>query len=99
MMIRCRSHALLAVSLLVLVSGCDDSSDSVHEVVVYTSVDEVFARPVAKRFQEETGIRVRLVPDTEETKSTGLLNRLILEKDRPRADVFWSGDPIRAARV
>jgi iron(III) transport system substrate-binding protein len=68
-----------------------------HEVVVYTSVDEVFARPVAERFEQDTGIKVRLVPDTEETKSTGLLNRLIAEKKRPQADVFWSGDPVRAA--
>jgi iron(III) transport system substrate-binding protein len=66
-------------------------------VVVYTSVDEVFARPIAERFERSTGVRVRLVPDTEETKSTGLVNRLIAEKERPRADVFWSGDPVRAA--
>ncbi len=68
-----------------------------EEVVVYTSIDDVFARPIAKVFEQETGITVKLVTDTEETKSTGLLNRLIAEKDRPRADVFWSGDPIRAA--
>jgi len=68
-----------------------------NEVVVYTSVDDVFARPVTEKFEHETGIKVRLVTDTEETKSTGLLNRLIAEKKRPRADVFWSGDPIRAA--
>ncbi|RLA18924.1 MAG: iron ABC transporter substrate-binding protein [Gammaproteobacteria bacterium] len=67
------------------------------EVVVYTSVDDVFARPISEQFERETGIKVRLVTDTEETKSTGLLNRLIAEKKRPRADVFWSGDPIRAA--
>jgi len=64
---------------------------------VYTSVDDIFARPVATRFEQATGIKVRLVPDTEETKSTGLLNRLLAEKDRPQADVFWSGDPVRAA--
>ena len=40
---------------------------------------------------------MKLVPDTEETKSTGLLNRLIAEAGRPQADVFWSGDPVRAA--
>jgi iron(III) transport system substrate-binding protein len=68
-----------------------------NEVVVYTSVDDVFARPIAEKFEKETGIKVKLVTDTEETKSTGLLNRLIAEKKRPRADVFWSGDPIRAA--
>lgn len=68
-----------------------------QEVVVYTSIDDVFARPVMADFEKRTGIKVKLVPDTEETKSTGLLNRLIAEKNRPQADVFWSGDPIRAA--
>ncbi|MBL7716618.1 MAG: extracellular solute-binding protein [Bdellovibrionales bacterium] len=67
------------------------------QVIVYTSVDDVFARPVVSKFQEKTGIQVKLVPDTEETKSTGLLNRLMTEKIRPQADVFWSGDPVRAA--
>lgn len=91
----------LGVVLSAAVSGCKDrggerSSGGGGEVVVYTSVDDVFARPLAERFEKETGIAVRLVPDTEETKSTGLLNRLIAEKDRPVADVFYSGDPMRA---
>jgi len=78
--------------------GCSNSKTADKgKVVVYTSVDEVFAQPICKQFEAETGIKVELVPDTEETKSTGLLNRLIAEKDRPRADVFWSGDPVRAA--
>lgn len=81
--------------------GCSESKPSSDsgKVVVYSSVDEVFAEPICKQFEEETGIVVELVPDTEETKSTGLLNRLIAEKDRPRADVFWSGDPVRAANL
>jgi len=83
--------------LLVITTTCQSSETSNQEVVVYTSVDAVFARPIAEAFQEETGIKVQLVPDTEETKSTGLLNRLIAEKERPQADVFWSGDPLRAA--
>jgi iron(III) transport system substrate-binding protein len=66
------------------------------EVVVYTSVDDIFARPIAEQFENQTGIEVKLVPDTEEAKSTGLVNRLIAEKKRPQCDVFWSGDPIRA---
>ena len=80
-------------------SGCEDRSESTSRapVVVYTSVDDVFARPIAQRFEQETGVKVLLVPDTEETKSAGLLNRLIAEKNRPQADVFWSGDPVRAA--
>lgn len=86
----------LAVCLALV--GCSDRGASEQRVVViYSSVDEVFARPIVEQFQRETGIDARLVPDTEETKSTGLLNRLIAERERPRADVFWSGDPVRAA--
>ncbi len=90
------------VSLLVLVilqTGCTktNSDNSPGKVVVYTSVDEVFAEPICRQFERDTGIQVDLMPDTEETKSTGLVNRLIAEKARPQADVFWSGDPVRTA--
>ena len=87
---------LLCLSAVFFLSGCGENRQK-QEVVVYTSVDDIFARPVAKRFEEATGIRVKLVTDTEETKSTGLVNRLLAEKERPVADVFWSGDPVRAA--
>jgi iron(III) transport system substrate-binding protein len=90
---------LAILTLAAAFCGCaksQSSSDS-KRVVVYSSVDEVFAEPICRRFEQESGIKVDLVPDTEETKSTGLLNRLIAEKERPRADVFWSGDPVRAA--
>ena len=87
---------LAGVAIAAGLTGCSGPQSS-QKVVVYTSVDEVFAEPICKQFEQETGIKVELVPDTEETKSTGLLNRLIAEKERPRADVFWSGDPVRAA--
>lgn len=99
-----RRRAVLVLAGWALVAGCGPDAPPEERravpagpVIVYSSVDDVFARPIAQRFQEETGIEVRLVPDTEETKSAGLLNRLIAEKGRPRADVFWSGDPVRAA--
>jgi iron(III) transport system substrate-binding protein len=66
-----------------------------REVVVYTSVDQVFSEPILRAFEREAGIKVRAVFDTEETKSTGVLNRLITEGENPQADVFWSGDPVR----
>ncbi|MBA2562395.1 MAG: substrate-binding domain-containing protein, partial [Chitinophagaceae bacterium] len=69
---------------------------SKNELVVYTSVDQVFSEPVLKEFEKQTGIKVNTVFDTEETKSTGVLNRLISEKNNPQCDVFWSGDPMRA---
>ena len=55
----------------------------------------MFSEPVLRAFERESGIRVRAVFDTEETKSTGVLNRLIAEASHPQADVFWSGDPVR----
>jgi iron(III) transport system substrate-binding protein len=63
--------------------------------VVYTSVDQVFSEPILRAFERESSIKVRAVFDTEETKSTGVLNRLIAEGENPQADVFWSGDPVR----
>lgn len=90
-------RSLLSLLVFLTIAGCDSPEKAANSVVVYSSVDDVFARPVCERFEQETGIRVDLVPDTEETKSTGLLNRLMAEKARPQADVFWSGDPVRAA--
>ena len=75
-----------------LLQGCRQNPD---EVVVYTTVDQVFSEPVLKEFEKQTGIRIKALYDTEETKSTGVLNRLIAEKDNPQCDVFWSGDPAR----
>jgi iron(III) transport system substrate-binding protein len=94
-----RSLLLGSALFLIGLTGCSWTSGTggTEAVVVYTSVDDVFARPICDAFQRETGIQVLLVPDTEETKSTGLLNRLIAEKQRPQCDVFWSGDPLRAA--
>ena len=66
-----------------------------REVVIYTSVDQVFSEPAFREFEASSGVRVRAVFDTEETKSTGVLNRLVAEAANPQADVFWSGDPVR----
>jgi iron(III) transport system substrate-binding protein len=90
-------HLILILLAAAGLTGCKPGDKPSNTVVVYTSVDDVFARPVCEQFQKQIGIEVKLVPDTEETKSTGLLNRLIAEKNRPQADVFWSGDPVRAA--
>jgi iron(III) transport system substrate-binding protein len=67
-----------------------------QSLVVYVSHDEVFSEPILKDFERETGIRVRAVYDTEETKSTGAMNRLIAEQNNPQADVYWANEPIRA---
>jgi hypothetical protein len=88
-------RAGLGAALAALALGGAGCGSRGEEVVVYTSVDQVFSEPVFRAFERDSGIRVRAVFDTEETKSTGVLNRLIAEADHPQADVFWSGDPVR----
>lgn len=86
------SHAVITA---LAVCGACGSSSVAPEVVVYTAVDQVFSEPVFRAFEAQSKVRVRAVYDTEETKSTGVLNRLIAEASNPQADVFWSGDPVR----
>ncbi|MCW8130478.1 MAG: extracellular solute-binding protein [Planctomycetota bacterium] len=63
-----------------------------HGVVVYTSVDSEFAKPLAERFERATGIPVVLRTDSEISKTTGMLGRLRELKDRPDGDVFWNSE-------
>ena len=83
------------LSIIILVLTILSCSNNENYVVVYTTVDQVFSEPILNDFEKETGITVKSVFDAEETKSTGVLNRLIAEKDNPQCDVFWSGDPVR----
>jgi len=62
------------------------------EVVVYTSLDQVYSEPILKAFEKKTGIKVKALYDVEAAKTVGLVNRLIAEKDRPKADVFWNSE-------
>lgn len=71
-------------------SSC--SKDESETVVLYVSADEHLARQVTDAFEKETGIRVKMVGDTEVKKTAGLVERIISEKDHPQADVFWSSE-------
>ena len=85
---------VLTLFSLLFTVGCGQKDS--NEVVVYASEDQVFSEPILKDFESYTGIRVMAVFDTEETKSTGVMNRLIAEKGNPQADVYWANEPIRA---
>jgi iron(III) transport system substrate-binding protein len=79
-------------------AGCraaEQSQRPERSVTIYVSTDRVFSEPVLRAYEQRTGVRVNTVYDTEETKSTGLANRLIAESARPQADVFWSNEPVR----
>lgn len=83
---------LAALAFLFLAGQGTVMGSGTRAVVVYTSVDQVYSEPVFRDFENATGIRVLPVYDVEATKTTGLVNRLIAEKGRPQADVFWSGE-------
>ncbi|MBM4030587.1 MAG: ABC transporter substrate-binding protein [Planctomycetes bacterium] len=61
-------------------------------LVVYCAHDAVYSEKILRDFERETGIPVTPVFDTEATKSLGLIERLIREKDAPRCDVFWNNE-------
>lgn len=80
------------------VAGCrseEPARPAARTVTVYVSTDRVFSEPVLREYEKRSSVEVNAVYDTEETKSTGLANRLLAEKARPQADVFWSNEPVR----
>jgi iron(III) transport system substrate-binding protein len=94
---------LATLGTLLLAAACGGRTDapagSVSEgtptVTIYVSTDRVFSEPVLREYERRSSVKVNAIYDTEETKSTGLANRLLAERARPQADVFWSNEPIR----
>jgi iron(III) transport system substrate-binding protein len=83
------TSSLLAITLLI---GCTNFDGNEKKVTVYVSADEQIAREIFSAFTEQTDISVDWVGDTESSKNTMLVQRLIREKNRPIADVFWSSE-------
>jgi iron(III) transport system substrate-binding protein len=73
--------------------SCDQKSGpSAATVVLYTSIDQPVAEQIVDAFRQSTGIDVRVVTDTEATKSIGLAERLRAEKINPVAHVWWGNE-------
>jgi iron(III) transport system substrate-binding protein len=79
--------------ILVALTVC--SCQRASEVVVYCALDQVYSEPILRDFEQQTGIRVKPRFDLEATKTTGLVNLLLSEKDRPRCDVFWNNEMLQ----
>ena len=91
----------VALALLVgqvLYCGCGGRGQQ-PTVVVYTTHDQIYSEPVFRRFEEKTGVRVKVVYDTEATKTVGLANRLAAEARNPQCDVFWNNEVTRTVIV
>ena len=85
--ILCVSVSLWFICLL---SGCQSTPRSSNRVVLYCSVDDVYARPIIAELEKKTGLQIEALYDVEAAKTAGLANRIRAEKSRPRGDVFWS---------
>ena len=83
-------NILLTILILCVLAGCTKTDQK--EVVIYTSVDQIFSEPILSDFEKNTGIKVKAVYDVEASKTVGLVNRLLAEKEHPRCDVFWNSE-------
>jgi iron(III) transport system substrate-binding protein len=79
--------------------ACSSGEPGERAVVVYTSVDRIFAEELFAAFEKDTGIRVQPLYDTESNKTLGLIQRLRAERSRPQCDVWWSGEAMRTAQI
>lgn len=97
-----RMAAAMVVAVIVLGvaagrRGC--TTDTRDTVVIYVAHDEMYSRPILDEFERETGLRVLAQYDTEASKTTGLVNRILAERSRPRADVFWNNEVAQTIRL
>lgn len=68
-------------------------------VILYAAQDQVYAEPILRDFERETGVRVRTVFDSEAAKTVALANRLLAERGRPQCDVFWGNEELRTRQL
>jgi iron(III) transport system substrate-binding protein len=92
-----RSAVLLPVLAAVVLAGVwlsllPSSGTDLKTLVVYCAHDRVFAEQILDDFTRLTGIRVQVRYDTEATKSLGLINLIVQERQQPRCDVFWNNE-------
>ena len=97
--IEMRGKKVLTLALIVVVVFVLASCGQEKEVTVYTSVDQIHSEPIFEAFEAKTGIKVKPVYDIEASKTVGLANRLLEEKERPVADVFWNGEVSQTMRL
>ncbi len=90
-------HGLIVCVLGLTAAACRTGTQP--EVVVYTALDQEFSEPVLERFRHQTGIRVRAVYDIESTKTVGLYQRIVREREQPLCDVFWNNEIMHTVQL
>ena len=88
----------VACLLVFLAAGCIGCGGQ-NEVVVYAALDREFSQPILDDFGKQTGVTVLPKYDIESTKTVGLANAILAEKNRPRCDVFWNNEILHTLRL
>jgi iron(III) transport system substrate-binding protein len=91
--------ALFAIVGAVLLNAAQRLFTSAPTVIVYAAQDQVYAEPILKDFEKQTGIKVRAVYDNEATKTVAIANRLLAERDHPQCDVYWGNEELRTRQL
>lgn len=91
---------LVGVSWFVFGGGARSFGGGSDEaLVVYCAHDAVYSEAILDQFERETGIPVEVRFDTEATKSLGLIELILRERQNPRCDVFWNNEQLGTMRL
>ncbi len=69
------------------------------QLVVYTSTDQEYAEVILTDANAVMQEQTLTVFDAEAAKTVGLERRLVAEKNKPKADVFWNSEFLRTYRL
>lgn len=90
--------AIVATLFAVSAWRSEDTNDP-NTLVVYCAHDAVFSEQMFNQFEQETGIKVSVRFDEEASKSLGLVNLLLAERENPRCDVFWNNQLLNTLQL
>ncbi len=94
-------HRILRGTLFMsaLVISLVQSGPAVSQTVVYTSADQEYAEVILREAETSTAQKPVAVFDAEASKTVGLERRLVAEKSKPKADLFWNSEFLRTYRL
>lgn len=94
-----RRQALAVLAAAPWAAGCTARQE--NEVTVYCALDREFAAPILSAFErtQQPPVSVRAKFDIESTKTIGLVNRIVAERERPTADLFWNNELLHTLRL
>ena len=85
------------IAIALALAGCGGKPG----VVVYTSLDREFSKPVLDAYEKAAGVKVAAKFDVESTKTVGLTQEIIAEAEggRTRCDLFWNNEILQTLRL